>query len=191
GLPVATLQPSGTYYIAPDHLGAPHQIANGGGTVVWLWEHDPFGNGAPTASAGFTYNLRFPGQYYDAETGLHHNGFRDYDPRTGRYIESDPIGLAAGVNTYGYVGGNPVWAVDVMGLCEADQSKQTPWWADVLAWFAKNSNDIAGGAPVGPNPELVKNVIKSAQDNNNLEKRIIDSVSQPDRFTVPPSWATE
>ena len=103
-LPVAVLIPGKTpFYIAPDQLGAPHQIANAARATVWHWDHDPFGNGAPTGS--LAYNLRFPGQYYDKETGLHQNGFRDYDPTTGRYIQSDPIGLAGGVNTYGYVGG--------------------------------------------------------------------------------------
>ena len=68
----------------------------------------------------FTYNLRFPGQYYLAETGLHYNYFRDYDPQTGRYLESDPIGLQGGVNTYAYVRGNPVRRFDSFGLTEQD-----------------------------------------------------------------------
>ena len=75
-----------------------------------LWDHDPFGNGLPTGR--LTYNLRFPGQYYDQNAKLHYNYFRDYDPAKGRYIESDPIGLAGGVNTYGYVGQNPVQWTD-------------------------------------------------------------------------------
>jgi RHS repeat-associated protein len=60
-------------------------------------DHDPFGNGDPSDPLGnFTDNLRFPGQFFDQATRLHYNYFRDYDPRTGRYIESDPVGLAGG-----------------------------------------------------------------------------------------------
>lgn len=57
-----------------------------------------------------------PGQYYDAETGKNYNYFRDYDPTTGRYVESDPIGLNGGVNTYNYVGNNPLKFFDLLGL---------------------------------------------------------------------------
>ena len=114
-LPVAVLQAGGPYYIAPDHLGSPHQITNGNQQVVWFWDHDPFGNGQPTGALS-NYKLRFPGQFYDSETGLHYNYFRDYDPTTGRYIESDPIGLAGGPNPYNYVENNPITWVDAFGL---------------------------------------------------------------------------
>jgi RHS repeat-associated protein len=115
-LPVGTIQGGAAYHIAPDHLGAPHQIVNSANGQVWFWNHDPFGNGAPTAVAGFAHRLRFPGQVHDAESGLHSNGHRDYDPRLGRYVESDPIGLAGGINTYAYGGNNPVNAIDPRGL---------------------------------------------------------------------------
>ncbi len=87
---------------------------------MWRWDPDTFGSIAPnTNPAGlgtFVYNLRFPGQYSLNESGLYYNYFRDYDPQTGRYIESDPIGLAAGVNIYAYVAGNPLNYIDPFGL---------------------------------------------------------------------------
>jgi RHS repeat-associated protein len=70
---------------------------------------------ATSRAAVVTYNLRFPGQYYQAETGLHYNYFRDYDPQTGRYLQSDPIGLRAGINTYSYVSNDPLGLVDPFG----------------------------------------------------------------------------
>jgi RHS repeat-associated protein len=84
--------------------------------VVWQWDSEAFGNKLPESSGGTEVNLRFPGQYYDSETGLYYNYFRYYDPATGRYLESDPIGLEGGLNTYGYVGGNPLYWVDPLGL---------------------------------------------------------------------------
>ena len=123
-LPVAVLTGTGmsaaTYYIAPDVLGAPHIVTNSSGTPVWIWEHLAFGDNSPNqnpSSLGtFSYNLRFPGQYYDAESGLDYNMNRDYSSGIGRYVQSDPIGLSGGINTYGYVGGNPVTKTDPSGL---------------------------------------------------------------------------
>ncbi|MBF0474976.1 MAG: hypothetical protein HQK59_03930 [Deltaproteobacteria bacterium] len=113
-LPVAVLKPGAQYYVNPDHLGSPRSIIDASGATVWKWDRDPFGNGAPTGT--LTYNLRFPGQYFDVETGLYYNMARDYNPGLGRYIQSDPIGLRGGVNTYAYVMGDPMSRTDPWGL---------------------------------------------------------------------------
>jgi RHS repeat-associated protein len=70
----------------------------------------------PSALGAFDFPLRFAGQYDDPETGLFYNYFRDYDPIVGRYVESDPIGLIGGLNTYLYVHGSPLRHVDRFGL---------------------------------------------------------------------------
>jgi RHS repeat-associated protein/uncharacterized repeat protein (TIGR02543 family) len=127
-LPVAVLKPAtgqavtpDLYYIHADHLGTPRKITRpGDNKAVWTWESEAFGASLPDPNpsglGNFVFNLRFPGQYYDQETGLHYNYFRDYDPTTGRYSESDPIGLAGGINTYAYVKGNPTNWIDPLGL---------------------------------------------------------------------------
>ena len=147
-VPVAVITPTTALYLLADHLNAPLALARTAGTIVWDWRgHDPFGNGVPvlggaagTGTVGShglpgtiyamdsasvpAYDHRFPGQVADAETGLFYNYFRDYDPQAGRYIESDPIGLRGGLNTYAYVGGDPVSSIDRRGLSRANHKGQ-------------------------------------------------------------------
>jgi len=106
---------AGVYYVISDHLGTPQQVVDSTGTVVWKAAYQPFGK-AQVITETITSNLRFPGQYFDAETGLHYNLHRYYDPATGRYISADPIGLQGGINLYAYVQNDPVDAVDPWGL---------------------------------------------------------------------------
>ncbi|WP_082411368.1 RHS repeat-associated core domain-containing protein [Methylogaea oryzae] len=85
--------------------------------IAWTWHSAAWsGEGKDTAHGKITYNLRLPGQYYDRKTGLHYNYFRGYDPGTGRYIESDPIGLKSGLNIYAYVENSPLSFVAPSGL---------------------------------------------------------------------------
>ena len=116
GEPLAQIDagsPETILYLHTDHLLTARYATNAGGSTVWTWDSGAFGAEAPTGSA--SVNLRFPGQYYDAETGLHYNWHSTYDPTTGRYITSDPLGLAAGLNTYGYAAQNPLSVVDPDG----------------------------------------------------------------------------
>ncbi|MGA8026598.1 MAG: chitobiase/beta-hexosaminidase C-terminal domain-containing protein [Bryobacteraceae bacterium] len=121
GRPVAVLEPGAkppanqVNYILADLQGTPQKAVNTTGTTVWSTTYTAFGDGGAPAST-ITQNLRMPGQHYDFETGFHHNGFRDYMPNLGRYLESDPIGLAGGVNPFLYVDANPVNSFDPLGL---------------------------------------------------------------------------
>ena len=113
---------TGTYYLHADHLGKPQIATDSSGAIVWDGGiTTPFGEGVSLAGA-FAQSLMFPGQYADMETALNdntplfHNWHRTYDPTLGRYLQSDPIGLAGGINRYAYVGGNPNSYVDQTGL---------------------------------------------------------------------------
>lgn len=103
------------YYIHNDHLNTPKVVTSETRQVVWRGRYSPFGEVEEVVSQ-VENNVRFPGQYFDSETGLHYNNFRDYDPVTGRYIESDPIGLDGGYNLYAYAFNDPLQYIDFWGL---------------------------------------------------------------------------
>lgn len=177
-LPVAVLKSSAAPAPAPvkgvateifgiyaDHILTPRVITRlSDNRMVWRWDNaDPFGlqqpDESPVGLAKFIYNPRFPGQVFDKETNTNYNYFRDYDPQTGRYVQSDPIGLAGGVNTYAYVLGNPISHIDPIGL--------------VPEWMVPNDVKNNAGA-------LVQKVCSNAFDQkevNLLAKRIINGIS--------------
>jgi RHS repeat-associated protein len=136
--PVATLSPgsSQVYFLHDDRLGTPQAATDSNQNVVWTASYGPFGEMSAIPSL-IVQNLRLPGQEFDADTGLYHNGFRDYAPGWGRYLQSDPIGLAGGVNTYAYARANPINLTDPLGL---------DVWQSI-----KNAIDVykAGEAPGG------------------------------------------
>ena len=111
-------------YLHTDHLYTPRYGTNQSGVVTWRWDGEAFGSDEPNEDADgddvkTTVNLRFPSQYKDVEKDSYYNYFRDYNPALGRYVQSDPIGLAAGVNTFGYVKANPMKFFDPLGLLES------------------------------------------------------------------------
>ena len=118
--PTGATRPPLVFYIHTDHLDAPRVVVDKNNAARWSWLAEPFGtttaNGNPAGLGAFTFNLRLPGQVFDAESGLHYNFFRDYDAGSGRYVQSDPIGLQGGINTYSYVFGNPLIYADPLGL---------------------------------------------------------------------------
>ncbi|MFZ1745055.1 MAG: RHS repeat-associated core domain-containing protein [Nitrospirales bacterium] len=105
----------GIHYVHADHLGSPQKMTDASKAIVWDAVYTPFGQ-VHSITGTATNNQRFPGQYFDQETGYHYNYFRDYDPTTGRYVQSDPIGLVGGFNRYAYAFGNPVSRFDFYGL---------------------------------------------------------------------------
>ncbi|MEW8660080.1 MAG: RHS repeat-associated core domain-containing protein, partial [Candidatus Thiodiazotropha endolucinida] len=104
----------GVVYLHTDHLGAVIKATDGDQKILWDAVRKPFGERIVT-TAQIEMPLGFPGQYFDEESGNYYNYFRDYDPVTGRYLQSDPIGLAGGINTYSYVGNAPLKHVDPSG----------------------------------------------------------------------------
>ncbi|MBI3560571.1 MAG: RHS domain-containing protein [Gammaproteobacteria bacterium] len=152
GAPLAEIRQGNVYYIHTDHLGTPRTLTDATQKVVWRWDSDPFGVGAANDDPDgdgvkVTMNLRFAGQYFDQESGLHYNYHRYYDPQTGRYVTSDPIGLGGGLNTYGYVGGNPIGATDPYGL--ATSCDVSPACIEAMMVIAQQTARGAASGAVG------------------------------------------
>ncbi len=148
GQPLAQVTPTNSYTYHNDHLGTPRALTDQNKSIVWQSSYTPFGE-ATQSVATVDNNLRFSGQYFDEETNLHYNYFRYYDPKTGRYITSDRIGLGDGPNTYAYVGGNPLTYVDRNGLSKTNAISQS--LAEVLGVtsVAAGANGFNHADPLG------------------------------------------
>jgi RHS repeat-associated protein len=141
------------YATFTDQLGTTREVADSNGRPVWIWGGEPFGASRPDENPSglgvFVNHSRFPGQHFDPESGLSYNISRDYDAATGRYAQSDPLGLDAGANTFGYVGSAPLNFVDELGLQASPAPGLSPGtWPSVpstgtLPNFGTPANDPA------------------------------------------------
>jgi RHS repeat-associated protein len=147
-LPVGVLNGStGTLaYIEPDQIGTPRIAVDAtSNAAVWSWSplNDPFGETQPMPTSTITLNNRFPGQIWDAESGLNYNYFRDYDSGTGRYLESDPLGLQGGISTYTYARSTPFMATDFLGLKAQVCCRKIPWLPAAHCFINEEQNRSA------------------------------------------------
>jgi RHS repeat-associated protein len=199
------------YFIHVDHLNTPRLIADSTQKTVWRWDQaEPFGsNPANEDSDGdaiaFSFPQRFPGQYYDAETLLHYNYFRDYDPSLGRFPESDPVGLLGGMATYSYVAGDPLRLIDPLGLATymcTRRLRNVPFRAGplyhqyVCVGTASGRFTCGGLVPSGsmfdspgviePDPFRQKSCQLVQDDNDCVEKCIKGTFGKP-----PPNYSVD
>ena len=166
-VPVAQVQHGGTEkvnYLHSDQLGTPRVARDAQRKVVWRWDSNAYGSTLASTDpdrdgSATSINLRFAGQYFDGESGLHYNHHRNYVPKTGRYLQSDPIGLAGGINTYAYVDNNPTRWTDPKGLSiwrrgRSDFTDQPigSGWAPYFPDPTNGSSDAAGECPKPINP---------------------------------------
>jgi RHS repeat-associated protein len=150
------------YFYQNDHLGTPQKLMSTTGAIVWDARYEAFGQATPIpllpGVQPIDNPLRFAGQYHDPETGWHYNWHRYYAPELGRYITSDPIGLEGGLNTYAYVGGNPVGYIDPIGLVRW----RAAGWA-ALGVVGNGFGMLAGAGLLGaPEPTMLTKVLGTA-----------------------------
>jgi RHS repeat-associated protein len=160
--------PSGLFFIHNDHLGTPKRLTDTQGQVVWSLQTTPFGEIHEEIANGITLLNGFPGQYRDSETGLSYNYYRDYDPSIGRYVQSDPIGLGGGLNTYAYGYQNPINNFDPDGR---------------LVWFAIPA--------VPPILEFMGVVAISTGIKYGVDMAVDEVLDRPDRSDYDESSANE
>ncbi len=147
---------TGYAYYHNDHLGTPRVVTAEDSAIMWKAEYTPYGIVTEEVieqadGSEYEQNLRFAGQYHDRETGLYYNYHRYYDPTIGRYSTSDPIGLRGGINTFAYVGGNPLIYTDPLGLCRTGSQINGMYNHQLCALEVAGGSGGSGGGYLNPN----------------------------------------
>nr|WP_312483201.1 MULTISPECIES: RHS repeat-associated core domain-containing protein [Pseudomonas] len=183
------------YYYQLDHLGTPQELTSTAGSIVWSAKYRAYGNVAKLEVAELENPLRFQGQYFDQETGLHYNRHRYYNPNTGRFLTPDPIKLAGGLNNYQYVP-NPTGWVDPLGLNNCPgQDLCNP---NLNSSLSKDISYVNDGEPQPASPEskykylyrgdtrsqdiIFEDGFKSKGDSNDLQLHVYDNNEPPSNF---------
>lgn len=172
-IPIGLYRNGRFYAIHPDHLGTPRLITDEANLPVWQWPYSAFGANKPTGilkatqkpkqaytnepvllkatNPALTFNLRFPGQYFDEESNLNYNYFRSYQPAQGRYTQADPIGLEGGINRFGYGGGDALGNMDPEGLAAVGAALGGQFGAAMGSRFGPGGASLgrAAGAAIG------------------------------------------
>jgi RHS repeat-associated protein len=174
-MPIAFYNGSRHYAVQTDHLNTPRRLTQSDKKVAWQWAFSAFGDEQPTTGrnrfvdttnspslgtttiADVTFNLRYPGQYADKESGLSYNYFRSYSSDTGRYTQADPIDLRGGWNRFAYVGGNPLNFTDPLGL---EPGIRVSGYKGFGGSYTRNGsvNIVQGGVGMGGGVVVIPNV---------------------------------
>jgi RHS repeat-associated protein len=169
GRAVAVIEGGEVFFIRTDHIGRPVFATNDLGLKVWEASYLPFG-GVHVSTGAIA--LRFPGQWFQSESGLHQNWMRDYDPTTGRYLQADPLGLVDGASVYGYALGNPGRWVDPRGLYGMDGfgSGYGSFWGGLYRCIT--------GHCVGPSDPRVEELLRRVEETSGLGQCILALLAQ-------------
>ena len=185
---IAAIYGTKHYAIQSDHLNTPRRLTQSDGQVAWQWAYSAFGDEQPTIASNrfantslnqsfgtttvpaVTFNLRYPGQYFDQESGLHYNYHRSYSATTGRYTQSDPIGLDGGWNRFGYSNQTPLSFTDPLGLdaqCGGGKKAVSTGQTGVYKCVDDGSDP---NAKVCSTPECVAGLLPATCDNRTADE---------------------
>lgn len=195
---IGTLTPSTNTlaFLHGDRLGSPQLATDSAALISQQFSYTPYaGTSMPyqqSGSASITQNNRYPGQLFDPETLMNHNGFRDFSPSLGRYVQADPIGLAGGTNPYGYAKGNPINLFDRMGLAVGDAPPPPPGY-DPKTW--PSGTDPASGRPYVQDPGTGNTFSMHPEDEGHWRHWDIEDPSGKDMGRCPKNskkpWPTQ